>query len=213
MVSSLYTEIHLADFHLNRFFALIMSNLQLTEFVKRPNVGSTGRATRVRANFFEVQSFPENNIHHYDITITPDVPPVINRKIWKTFEEQDGQGSLNGIKPVFSSRALPLEDDAGMFEVSNFAYLSYTRTALLSTLLPICFAVISFSYALSMNQCSYHTRTSNTCIRVTFSSCIAISGFYFRYFDLFVLLYNICTNDLFLVKITSNSEILTNRRI
>lgn len=101
-----------------------MSNLQLTEFVKRPNVGNTGRATRVRANFFEVQSFPENNIHHYDITITPDVPPVINRKIWKTFEDQDGQGSLNGIKPVydgrknvFSSRALPLEDDAGMFEV------------------------------------------------------------------------------------------------
>lgn len=102
-----------------------MSNLQLTEFVKRPSVGNTGRATRVRANFFEVQSFPENNIHHYDITITPDVPPVINRKIWKTFEDQDGQGSLNGIKPVydgrknvFSARALPLEDDAGMFEVS-----------------------------------------------------------------------------------------------
>ncbi|KAI8575439.1 hypothetical protein K450DRAFT_215715 [Umbelopsis ramanniana AG] len=102
-----------------------MSGLQLTEFVKRPDVGNTGRATRVRANFFEVQSFPQNNIHHYDVTITPDVPPVINRKIWKTFEDQDGQGSLKGIKPVydgrkniFSPKALPLEDNAGMFEIT-----------------------------------------------------------------------------------------------
>jgi eukaryotic translation initiation factor 2C len=104
-----------------------MSGLQLTEFVKRPDVGNTGRATRVRANFFEVQSFPQNNIHHYDVTITPDVPPVINRKIWKTFEDQDGQGSLKGIKPVydgrkniFSPKALPLEDNAGMFEVYTY---------------------------------------------------------------------------------------------
>ncbi|GAB5586216.1 hypothetical protein Unana1_01116 [Umbelopsis nana] len=102
-----------------------MSGLQLTEFVQRPDVGNTGRATRVRANFFEVQSFPQNNIHHYDITITPDVPPVINRKIWKTFEDQGGQGSLAGIKPVydgrkniFSPKSLPLEDNAGMFEIT-----------------------------------------------------------------------------------------------
>lgn len=115
-----------------------MSGLQLTEFVQRPDVGNTGRATRVRANFFEVQSFPQNNIHHYDITITPDVPPVINRKIWKTFEDQGGQGSLAGIKPVydgrkniFSPKALPLEDNAGMFEASsNFnVYFFHTVTS------------------------------------------------------------------------------------
>jgi hypothetical protein len=104
-----------------------MSNLQLTEFVKRPGAGTAGRATRVRSNFFEVQSFPEGNIHHYDITITPDVPPVINRKIWKTFEDQDGQGALNKIRPVydgrkniFSPKALTLEGDAGMFEVRHW---------------------------------------------------------------------------------------------
>jgi N-terminal domain of argonaute len=113
----------------------------LTEFVKRPDVGNTGRATRVRANFFEVQSFPRNHIHHYDVTITPDVPPVINRKIWKTFEDQDGQGSLKGIRPVydgrkniFSPKALPLEDNAGMFEVHSsppclfFIFFKSTKT-------------------------------------------------------------------------------------
>ncbi|KAI9497727.1 Piwi domain-containing protein [Zychaea mexicana] len=101
-------------------------SLQLTDFVKRPGVCSVGKPTRVRSNFFEVTSFPTGNIHHYDVTIDPpSAPPALYRKVWKAFEDQDGQGVLKGIKAVFDGRknafspkALPLgEEAAKAFEV------------------------------------------------------------------------------------------------
>lgn len=80
-------------------------SLQLTEFVKRPGVGKVGKPVRVRSNFFEVTSFPTGNIHHYDVTIDPpSAPPALYRKVWKAFEDQDGQGVLTGIKAVFDGR-------------------------------------------------------------------------------------------------------------
>ncbi|KAI9320095.1 Piwi domain-containing protein [Dichotomocladium elegans] len=102
-------------------------SLSLTEFVKRPGVGKSGKSIRVRANFFEVASFPTGNIHHYDVTIDPpSAPPALYRKVWKAFEDQDGQGILKGIKAVFDGRknafspkVLPLgEDNAKAFEVT-----------------------------------------------------------------------------------------------
>ncbi|KAL0090285.1 hypothetical protein J3Q64DRAFT_1636718 [Phycomyces blakesleeanus] len=102
-------------------------SLQLTEFVKRPSVGRTGKPVRVRTNFFEVTSFPTQNIHHYDVTIDPaGTPPAVYRKVWKCFEDLDGQGILKGIKTiydgrknVFSPKALNLgEEGALAFEVS-----------------------------------------------------------------------------------------------
>ncbi|OAD76297.1 hypothetical protein PHYBLDRAFT_123569 [Phycomyces blakesleeanus NRRL 1555(-)] len=101
-------------------------SLQLTEFVKRPSVGRTGKPVRVRTNFFEVTSFPTQNIHHYDVTIDPaGTPPAVYRKVWKCFEDLDGQGILKGIKTiydgrknVFSPKALNLgEEGALAFEV------------------------------------------------------------------------------------------------
>jgi len=101
-------------------------SLELTELVKRPGAGKTGKPVRVRANFFEVTSFPLQNIHHYDVTIDPpSAPPAIYRKVWKTFEDLDGQGVLKGIrtvydgrKNVFAPKLLPLgENHAGQFEV------------------------------------------------------------------------------------------------
>ncbi|CAG8452684.1 14080_t:CDS:1, partial [Acaulospora morrowiae] len=79
------------------------SGLRLTELVKRPGTGRAGRQIRVRANFFEVTSFLRNNVHHYDVTITPEVPPKLNRKIFKKFEE-DNADTLNNIRPVFDGR-------------------------------------------------------------------------------------------------------------
>src|SRR3954454_8465990 len=78
-----------------------MSNT--TEFVRRPGLGKAGRAIKVRANFFEVKSLPDANVHHYDITITPDVPPALNRKIYRQFEEVHAE-SLGRIKPVYDGR-------------------------------------------------------------------------------------------------------------
>src|SRR5438045_2671674 len=82
-----------------------MSGLQLTQFVRRPaQPGKAGRTIRVRANFFEVTSLPDQNVIHYDITITPDVPPALNRRIYQQFEHMNSKGQLGGIRPVYDGR-------------------------------------------------------------------------------------------------------------
>ncbi|KAI7907008.1 Piwi domain-containing protein [Cokeromyces recurvatus] len=101
-------------------------SLELTELVKRPGAGRAGKPVRVRANFFEVTAFPTQNIHHYDVTFDPaGMPAVLYRKIWKAFEDTNGQGILNGIKAVFDGRKnvfspKPLnlgEEQAKQFEI------------------------------------------------------------------------------------------------
>jgi hypothetical protein len=74
---------------------------QLTEFVKRPGVGHVGKLIRVRTNFFEVITMPDMDILHYDVTITPEVPQQLNRKVFERFSEQNRTGALGGVKPVF----------------------------------------------------------------------------------------------------------------
>ncbi|RIA82435.1 Piwi domain-containing protein [Glomus cerebriforme] len=93
--------------------------LKVTNFIKRPSLGNQGREIRVRANFFEVTSLPEANIHHYDITITPEVPPSLNRKVYQEFEELNSKSNFNNILPVFDGRKniftfepLPFKDSA-----------------------------------------------------------------------------------------------------
>ncbi|KAI8979787.1 hypothetical protein BDF20DRAFT_871692 [Mycotypha africana] len=101
-------------------------SFQLTELVQRPGAGRNGRPVNVRANFFEVTSFPTQNIHHYDVTIDPSgTPTKLYREIWKSFEATNGQGTLNGIKAIFDGRKnifspkpLPLgEENAKQFDV------------------------------------------------------------------------------------------------
>uniref|UniRef100_U9UWV0 Piwi-domain-containing protein n=1 Tax=Rhizophagus irregularis (strain DAOM 181602 / DAOM 197198 / MUCL 43194) TaxID=747089 RepID=U9UWV0_RHIID len=90
---------------------------ELTEFVLRPNLGTSGRHIRVRSNFFEITSLPDMEIIHYDVTITPDVPPILNRKIFAEFEKLNLSGALgnvrcvfDGRKNIFASRQLPIKD-------------------------------------------------------------------------------------------------------
>ena len=81
-------------------------------------MGRLGRPIKVRANFFEIKKLPDANIHHYDVTITPEVPPALNRKIYKHFEEVNSE-ALGKIKPVYDGRKnlytakpLPFDGDA-----------------------------------------------------------------------------------------------------
>jgi eukaryotic translation initiation factor 2C len=71
----------------------------ITEFVKRPGFGRLGRPIRIRANYFEITNLPGSNIHHYDIDISPEVPPTLNRKIF-----QIAENSFYGIRAVFDGR-------------------------------------------------------------------------------------------------------------
>ncbi|CAG8434696.1 7785_t:CDS:10 [Diversispora eburnea] len=89
----------------------------LTEFVQRPDLGRLGKGIRVRSNFFEVTSLPQENIIHYDVTITPDVPPVLNRKIYEEFERENLNSTLHRRKNIFAPRNLPF-GDAATFDIN-----------------------------------------------------------------------------------------------
>ncbi|KAF9176572.1 eukaryotic translation initiation factor 2C, 2, partial [Haplosporangium sp. Z 27] len=77
-----------------------MSSLQLTEYTRRPaEPGTLGRPVQIRANFFEVTHLPDINIIHYDVTITPDVPPVVNRRVFEHLIRLYGDSELGRTKP------------------------------------------------------------------------------------------------------------------
>ncbi|CAI2187608.1 13780_t:CDS:2 [Funneliformis geosporum] len=54
----------------------------MIDFVKHPGLDRKGRVINVRANYFEISYLPYTNIYHYDIIITPEVPPSLNRRIY-----------------------------------------------------------------------------------------------------------------------------------
>src|SRR3954454_3215391 len=109
-----------------------MSNT--TEFVRRPGLGKAGRAIKVRANFFEVKSLPDANVHHYDITITPDVPPALNRRIYQQFEHMNSKGQLGGIRPVYDGMLCRV-GMATCLMLSDIAFF-YSHTKAARTSLP-----------------------------------------------------------------------------
>ncbi|KAG9294768.1 hypothetical protein G9A89_008247 [Geosiphon pyriformis] len=77
---------------------------KITECARRPSFGNRGKEIRVRSNFFEVLKLPRDNIIHYDVTIKPEVPPGLNRKVYTIFEEMNRDGILNGAMPVYDGR-------------------------------------------------------------------------------------------------------------
>ncbi|PKY60591.1 hypothetical protein RhiirA4_519173, partial [Rhizophagus irregularis] len=59
---------------------------------------------KVRTNFFEVTKLPKTKITHYDVTISPVVPPRLNRKVFACFSEENKR-ILGGVKPVYDGKA------------------------------------------------------------------------------------------------------------
>ncbi|CAG8471105.1 2334_t:CDS:2 [Funneliformis caledonium] len=87
----------------------------ITDLVKRPGLGRIGRPIRIRANFFKITSLTNTNIHHYDLMITPQVPPTLNRRVFSQFEALhagDVKLVFDGRKNIFTSRPLPFGDNS-----------------------------------------------------------------------------------------------------
>ncbi|KAJ3121651.1 argonaute 1 [Physocladia obscura] len=105
-----------------------MSTQESFAFPARPALGRSGRQIQVRANFFPVQSLPQRPIHHYEVVITPEVPPAKNRRVYQLWEDEALlSGNLGGVRPVFdgrknvySARPLPIVGDASEFTVDFF---------------------------------------------------------------------------------------------
>jgi len=81
---------------------------------KRPNFGSMGKTIALRTNFFPVR-LPKGDIHHYDLTISPDkCPRRVNRDVVEamvsTYHKVFGgqRPVFDGRKNLYSSRALPI---------------------------------------------------------------------------------------------------------
>ncbi|CAB4439948.1 unnamed protein product [Rhizophagus irregularis] len=77
---------------------------QITQFVRRPGTGRDGRSIRVRTNYFVINDIPQMNIIHYDVTITPEVPQRLNRRVFDRFVEQHQGRALGNVRPVFDGR-------------------------------------------------------------------------------------------------------------
>ena len=93
-------------------------------FPRRPGFGTSGRSLQVRTNFFPVLSLPGQNIHHYEVTITPEANPRTNRRLYTLWEELNRNGILKNTRPVFDGRryifaprGLLMKDDAASFSL------------------------------------------------------------------------------------------------
>lgn len=97
-----------------------MSGLSLTDFVRRPNPGTVGKPIKINANFFEISQLPNINVYHYDVTITPDVPPIVNRRVFEHMLVVYGNSELDGSRPVFDGRKNIFSPRAFPFESKTF---------------------------------------------------------------------------------------------
>ncbi|KAF9957777.1 hypothetical protein BGZ65_001879 [Modicella reniformis] len=80
------------------------SALPQTQFVKRPAFGKVGQPVVVRSNFFEIQEFKDTVVCHYDVTINPEVPLPVCRRLYEQFVSVFGDTDLGGTRPVFDGR-------------------------------------------------------------------------------------------------------------
>ena len=105
--------------------------------IRNPGPGTKGRKVLITANFFEVKNLPNITVHHFDVTISPDVPPSTNRRIFAQFIDQFRLSDLQGTRPVFDgrkniffSKAPPFESRA--FEVTMGGYLLMCQRVVLT---------------------------------------------------------------------------------
>ncbi|KAF7729871.1 eukaryotic translation initiation factor 2C, 2 [Apophysomyces ossiformis] len=100
--------------------------VNLTDFVLRGKPGTVGRPVKFRANFFEVTSFPTQDIIHYDVAIHPAVPVKVQRLVWSALEKndngdifRDAKVVFDGRKNVYAPKILPLgADHSKVFEIT-----------------------------------------------------------------------------------------------
>ncbi|KAL9541442.1 hypothetical protein MBANPS3_009125 [Mucor bainieri] len=113
------------------------TNKNLTSIVLRPNVGTQGRATQIRTNFYSVNTIPTGNVYHYDIDFDPTLPEKKCRALWESFQKNEGREHcghtktvFDGRKNVFAAAALKIgKDEAKSFTVDMNSSPLFGRSA------------------------------------------------------------------------------------
>ncbi|KAF9427106.1 eukaryotic translation initiation factor 2C, 2 [Podila epigama] len=78
------------------------SNGRAPTIAQRPDKGGVeGRRLQVKTNFFAIPQLPVDTIWHYDVAITPEIPPEKARKLWQVIEELP---EIKKFKTVFDGR-------------------------------------------------------------------------------------------------------------
>lgn len=74
-------------------------------FLRRPGPGKEGKHMSVRTNYFAVTKLPSQNVHHYDISVTPEKCPIeLYRSVFQA-AIQANKEKFGGIAPVYDGRA------------------------------------------------------------------------------------------------------------
>ncbi|GJJ79067.1 eukaryotic translation initiation factor 2C [Entomortierella parvispora] len=110
--------------------------MSTTEVVRNPGPGTRGRKVQITANFFEVKNLPNITIHHFDVTISPDVPPSTNRKVFSQFIDQFRVSDLQGARPVFDGRKNLFFPKAPPFDSRTFEIVLHEDARAKGTLTP-----------------------------------------------------------------------------
>lgn len=77
----------------------------MTVIPLRPGAGTVGTGTRVLVNYFPVTKLPVGEIIQYDVTVTPDVPRAVKRKIFGVVEANFGKSAFGGKNVAYDGQA------------------------------------------------------------------------------------------------------------
>jgi eukaryotic translation initiation factor 2C len=83
--------------------------------VQRPNFGRAGLKLQVAANYFHVTKFPTADVYQYDISISPEVPRALARRLFDEAVQQHSAQlthaamAYDGSKIMYSLKELPFE--------------------------------------------------------------------------------------------------------
>jgi hypothetical protein len=71
----------------------------------RPGTGTAGKGIKLVANYYQVTKLPVGEIIQYDVSINPDVPRAVKRKIFNLVEANYGSSAFGGKKVAYDGQA------------------------------------------------------------------------------------------------------------
>ncbi|KAF9927987.1 hypothetical protein BGZ67_007217, partial [Mortierella alpina] len=91
----------------------------MSDLTRRPAAGTKGKRIQLTANFFEMK-MPDITVQHYDVVISPDVPPPVRRKVFEQFVTRHTASDLGNARPIFDGRSNLFSATALPFESRTF---------------------------------------------------------------------------------------------
>ncbi|KXN65965.1 hypothetical protein CONCODRAFT_12312, partial [Conidiobolus coronatus NRRL 28638] len=93
------------------------------EFVKRPGFGNEGGKLKLKANYFEIKTFPDV-IYHYNVSINPPTSPKLSTILFEEFQNNNEYLSqtmlvFDGVCNAFSSIKVEVNEIRGQIGPSQ----------------------------------------------------------------------------------------------